>query len=89
MSSLSAIFISRKLCACAESSSAAEASSAEASDNSALVVARQMLEANPQCGIGKNSRVTFVLTAQGSCRSVSRGEGNKGDRRTALHEASV
>jgi len=34
-------------------------------DNSATAVARQMLAANPQCGIGKNSRVTFVVTAQG------------------------
>lgn len=33
-------------------------------DNSATAVARQMLAANPQCGIGKNSRVTFVVTAQ-------------------------
>jgi len=32
-------------------------------DNSATAVARQMLAANPQCGIGKNSRVTFVVTA--------------------------
>jgi len=34
-------------------------------DNSATAVAKQMLAANPQCGIGKNSRVTFVVTVQG------------------------
>lgn len=33
-------------------------------ENAATAVARQMLKANAQCGIGKNSRVTFVLTAQ-------------------------
>ena len=34
-------------------------------DNAATAVAKQMLAANPQCGIGKNSRVTFVVTVQG------------------------
>jgi len=31
-------------------------------DNSATVIAKQMLELNPQCGVGKASRVTFVIT---------------------------
>jgi hypothetical protein len=33
-------------------------------DNSATVIAKQMLEKHAQCGIGKNSRVTFVVTLQ-------------------------
>jgi hypothetical protein len=41
-------------------------------DNSATAVAKQMLAANPQCGIGKNSRVTFVVTVQG--RGAKRSE---------------
>jgi len=33
-------------------------------ESSATAVAKQMLAANAQCGVGKNSRVTFVVTAQ-------------------------
>jgi DNA polymerase elongation subunit (family B) len=33
-------------------------------DNSATMIAKQMLELNPQCGVGKASRVTFVITAR-------------------------
>lgn len=34
-------------------------------ESAATAVARQMLAANPQCGVGKQSRVTFVVTLQG------------------------